>query len=89
MTKGASFPSNLDRVFSHAYHAGIRMHFKLANAYFASNEAKEIEMKFREKITPIVQNHRAMRELADLDDRALAELGVSRSSIRASVKGTL
>ncbi|WP_105385298.1 DUF1127 domain-containing protein [Neorhizobium alkalisoli] len=46
-------------------------------------------MKLRERIKRLTQMQRAMRELAALDDRALEDLGVSRSSIRAAVEGRL
>jgi len=39
------------------------------------------------KIKKNVADRRAVRELGALDDRALQDLGISRSNIQAAVKG--
>lgn len=39
------------------------------------------------KLKKNVTDRRAMRELSALDDRALQDLGISRSNIQSAVKG--
>ncbi|MGF9563580.1 DUF1127 domain-containing protein [Neorhizobium sp. JUb45] len=45
-------------------------------------------MRIAEKLKNYAANRRAMRELDQLDDRALHDLGISRSTIRAAVLGS-
>lgn len=44
-------------------------------------------MKIREKFRKYAELRRAVRELESLDDRALHDIGVTRSHIRGAVEG--
>jgi uncharacterized protein YjiS (DUF1127 family) len=48
---------------------------------------KELTMNIFAKLKKNVADRRAMRELSALDDRALQDLGISRSNIQSAVKG--
>lgn len=44
-------------------------------------------MRIGRKLKTFLENRRAIRELSELDDRALSDLGVSRHNLRAAVEG--
>lgn len=50
---------------------------------------KELTMNLFAKLKQNAANRRAVRELNALDDRALQDLGISRSNIQSAVKGFL
>lgn len=42
-------------------------------------------MNIRQKIKQFAENRRAIRELSQLDDHVLSDLGIARSHIRSAV----
>ncbi|QCJ01149.1 DUF1127 domain-containing protein [Agrobacterium larrymoorei] len=46
-------------------------------------------MRIQDKLRNFIRTRRAIAELHALDDKNLADLGVSRSQIRAAVEGRL
>ena len=50
---------------------------------------KELIMNVFAKLKKYNADRRAVRELGALDDRALQDLGISRSNIRSAVAGLL
>jgi uncharacterized protein YjiS (DUF1127 family) len=47
------------------------------------------KMNIRERIAKFAAYQRAVRELSALDNRQLNDLGITRSQIKAAVRGTL
>ncbi len=72
--------------YSHASAANICIFSGQESAYLLGN-TKELIMNVFAKLKKNVADRRAMRELSALDDRALQDLGISRSNIQSAVKG--
>ena len=73
---------------THASAASICIFTGKGIAYIVANP-KELTMNIIAKIKKNAADRRAVRELNALDDRALQDLGISRSHIQSAVKGFL
>ena len=73
---------------THASAASLCIFHNRAIAYIVANP-KELTMNIIAKIKKNAADRRAVRELNALDDRALQDLGISRSHIQSAVKGFL
>ena len=72
---------------SHAYAASICIFYGQSFDYILFNNKGVDQMNIFAKLKKSAAERRAVRELGALDDRALQDLGISRSNIRAAVKG--
>jgi uncharacterized protein YjiS (DUF1127 family) len=48
---------------------------------------KDKNMRIAERFKRFADNRKAIRELSELDDQALSDLGIARSHIRSAVLG--
>lgn len=78
----------LDMRKAHASAATLCIYGAGENAYINSNP-KELIMNVFTKLKKFAANRRAIRELGALDDRALQDLGISRSHIQSAVAGKI